>query len=355
MARPRPKSDLVQHVWRFYSTLRTWGHARRSAHYDATWRQLAAACGYADDVHALRAMQRYAQLLDELGLARVYGVKDRRGAWQRLDVELLHAPDVKPETGPRPVYVRTLLTRRQRAILGPLRAGRRSRALVPRVFRKSAYSQGKGFDLRSNTLLLGPCVGASMRPCGGRSGVTRPSALSGAGAGAALDGRRPRSWRSVSAAPPLLASLIGAYGLDGNTAALHEAAVQAAGRGVDGTAVVAAVWRVVHGAEGLTLDDRRAGQLAAGLAALDRYAAGGRGRRGAGVAVAVERILADVADQAAGELHEQPLRTLAGVACWAWSLGRQWRRAARGAGPRRPSLGRDPHGRRGWDWPADQW
>jgi hypothetical protein len=177
-----------------------------------------------------------------------------------------------------------------------------------------------------------------------------PAAPDGAGgyAGAAApDIGTPRTEGGFP--PALLRSLIRAHFTEGR-AGLLSAVAAAVERGYRHDVVVAAVWWLVHGEQGLRLSEGRGRQLVVGLAALDRFAGLGRGRRGAGVQLLAERILADLEP----EPGDVPLRALGGVAAWGWSEGRRWRRAARGAGRRRPSLGLDPRPnarrRGGWEW-----
>lgn len=365
MARPRPKVDLLQHTWRFYSVLWMWAHARRSAHYDATWQQLIRACGYPDDAKTLRSVQRYAALLEEAGLARVYGVKDGRGAWQRLDVELLQAPEFdepEHERATRPRWAARALTRKQRLRLGSCRAGRSSRRLVPRVHRRSNLRtpMGKGFDfVKPPPSRAVPGRARGWPPAAG-SGSTRSSGEQGAngggcaaGAGCAVDAAAPTGSTAGTGrggAPPLLATMIRATFVDG-PAGLIAAAVAAAEQH-DAGDVVEAAWLAVHTTGSARLVERRRQQLDRGLTMLDRFADLGRGRRGAGVELAVRRIV----DELAPDAGDETLQTLGGLAAWLYASGRQWRySAAVRAGRREPKQARPRPRPPGGAWPWPEW
>jgi hypothetical protein len=371
MTRPRPKADFLEHVWRFYNAAWRWGHKQRSAHFDATWAQLQEACRYPAEAQVLTSMQSYAAILEEIGLMKVYGVTDANGAWQRLDVELLEPPPVSTPVelqGPGRQRVaeapwwgaRYLTARDRRRLRGLPRAGRRARGRCPRVFRyernlDTPWCLVKGFAL---TQTAGAVPGrAHVREPGLEGGTRDPAPGDATGGGFAAGG-------CAGAAAPigrtagidgagrdrLLSAFIRA-GFHGGADAVIDAAAAAVRDGAGHVAIVTAAWRALRGPSRPRLTDGRGEQLRRGLAMLDRYAGFGAGESGAGVRLVVERIAAEL-ESGAGER----LESLNGVAAWAYSVGRDWRRTAKG---RQPGVSAPPKVRRPrprprpgcWGWP----
>ena len=97
MARPYPKSDYLEGAWKLFNDVWSWAHGVGSSHFDATWPQLQAKGNFEEGAQVERSLRRYAAILEEIGLVRIYGVKDANGAWQRLDVELLQPPPFEPD------------------------------------------------------------------------------------------------------------------------------------------------------------------------------------------------------------------------------------------------------------------
>lgn len=385
MKRPRPKADFLEHAAHVYATAFRWGRGVHSGRFDATHGQLIKAVGYADDAKVLHSMQRYFELLAEIGLLRVRGVRDGAGRWQRLDVELLTPPGDEPEpvsapaegTGgpaepPRPLLaalpysyrlrrLRAPEKRLLRDVCGDARAGRLPRRLAPRLQRISNLrSPERGVE----DFVLSPSRAALRgrahegRPADAQR-LTRSGAAQGASRGGCAAGGCagwPRS--TADHTPPgavsldaVLSSLIRAAAFD--LGALPGAAAAALEGGANPAVVVVAAWRTLYGHGGASLNGERRRQLDIALTRLDRYADLGHGRRGAGVQLAVARILAD----ARPEPGEQPLVRLGGLAAWLDSEARRWRRSAlQRAGKRDDYKPRQSNGarRRGpLPWPSD--
>lgn len=379
----------MEHAWWFYNALFRWGHGVRSGRFDATWSQLVAAAGYADDAKVLHSAQRYVELLTEIGLVRVEGVRDGAGRWQRLDVELLSPPEpataasapvegahgatepTSPVVAPlactwRVRRLRDAEQRQLREVCGGARAGRLPRRLAPRLQRSSnlrSPERGvKGFALSpSQAALRGraheaqPVHGQRLTRSSAEQGATHGGCAAGGSAGWPRPAADETPLGGVVSLDAVLSALIRAAAFDLD--ALPGAAAAAVAQGAEPGVVVVAAWQAVHGRQGASLTAERRAQLDVALARLDRFALFGQGQAGAGVQLAVERILADRRP----EPGDVVLHRLGGLAAWLASEARSWRRAVRQRAGRRgpyspkrlPDANRErpTHGR--WRWPVD--